>query len=129
MVFRGKGVGGAVFRGRNFQTLEMCEMVFRSENFQTLEIYTIVCELVFRGKNFQTLEIYTIVCEMVFRGQNAFQNKLSSTSRSIKTASQLTLTVSIIVVFYTSQITLFNNQTINYMTYALSNCKLAQFYA
>jgi len=58
-VFRGKG---AVFRGKNFQTLEIysivCEMVFRGKG------------AVFRGKNFQTLEIYTIVCEMVFRGKN-----------------------------------------------------------
>ena len=60
LVFRGKG---AVFRGKNFQTLEtytiLCETVFRGKG------------AVFRGKNFQTLETYTILCETVFRGKGA----------------------------------------------------------
>ena len=65
LVFRGKG---AVFRGKNFQTLET---------------YTILCETVFRGKGavfrgkepcsgvrILKFEIYTIFPETVFRGKS-----------------------------------------------------------
>ena len=136
-------VRDAVFRGKKFldpwnihlSCVKWCsevrDAVFRGKKF--LDPWNIhlscvkwcsgVQDAVFRGKKFSLLK-HTL-CEMVFRGTNTSENKLSSVSRSTRTAPQLTLTVSPIVVFYTFQTTLIHNPMIVEQTYAPYNCKLA----